>query len=77
MADAKEIHALKFKMRNAVISYRTLVDSYDANCGGELLAHMVPAIAAAAKRVNEHAAALKAIDPQFPKDWVDFPTGDS
>lgn len=69
------IHAAKTKMRTAVIEYRDLMLSRDANCGANLMAAINPDIARLAKRINECAAELKQIDPGFPKEWIPYPEG--
>lgn len=71
----QQIRFLKEKLRREVIAYRHALDNFGGDCGAHMAAVISPAISEAARRVNETAAALKEIDPQFPSSWTPYPEG--
>lgn len=76
LTEQQKLNELKARFRSAYLDYRDATDSYPGGGGLHIIAVINPAIGLKAKRVNELAAELKAIDPQFPQSWAPFPTGD-
>lgn len=68
------IPSLKRRLRDAIIHYRSLGDHLD--CGANLAAQINPDVAKAARRVNDLAQQLRAVDPDFPASWTPYPTGE-
>lgn len=71
----QQIDWLKKKMGNAVRHYRRELIRHGYDAGANIAAAMCPDVSKAAGDVNDIAAELKKIDPDFPANWKPYPTG--
>jgi len=69
-----DVSTLKRRLRRAIIHYRSLGNHLD--CGANLAAQINPDVAEAARRANDLARQLRAVDPDFPASWTPYPTGE-
>lgn len=65
---------LKQALRAAVLRYRRALGT-DLDCGANMAAVIRPGVGAAAREANTIARRLRAIDPEFPSSWIDYPEG--